>query len=82
MKAYYKGSYTVEAAWLTAILLSITCFAILFGYQTYRRTLEGIARPPEQIEAAQMFRSGERLRQLAEKEKGEDTNGASVQEEP
>lgn len=82
MRMRYKGSYTVEAAWLMGLLLSLTCFAMLLGYKVYHNTIAYMAVPVEELEAAEEFRKGERLRKWTEDRKGRNEDGTTIQEKP
>lgn len=63
MKKQEQGSYTLEAAWIMSIVLSVLCAGILLGYHIFHQELSYIREPAEELDAADLFRQRELLEQ-------------------
>ena len=59
-----KASYTVEASWIMAIIMSILCSAILLSFHIYYETLRSIMDAGKEVDAVKLFQSGEIMSNL------------------
>jgi hypothetical protein len=56
MHVWGKGSYTVEAAWVMGIALSLLCAGMLLGYQVFYQTIAYVTTAEDEINAVTLFR--------------------------
>ena len=61
-----QGSYTVEAAWIMTISLSIVCASILLGYEVYREVITYAKGSVRQVDPVTLFRAGALLQDWKE----------------
>lgn len=65
-QCFWRGSYTVEAAWILSISLSLMMAAMLLGFSLYRETLKSVSLENDMaaISAVSLFRKKDMLEAL------------------
>lgn len=61
-----KASYTVEASWIMAIIMSILCAAIVLSFQIYHATIQDILSTKKEVDSVMLFRSGQMIVNIAD----------------
>lgn len=52
-----RASYSVEAAWIMAISLSILSAAVFLGFDIFSETIRYISQGTDEVDAVQLFRN-------------------------